>query len=92
MKNSKGELFVITYQQKAEKDPSAEKQQRALFTCTAFIQKLDVANHTLSNPVSLCDGGTLDPYDGMWIEDKDHFITLSSGRKKEIVLHRITLE
>lgn len=92
LKNSKGELFVITYQQKAEKDPSAEKQQNALFTCTAHIQKIDVVNGKIGKPVSLCNGGTLDPYDGIWMEDKDNFITLSSGRKKEIILNRISLK
>lgn len=90
--NSKGELFVITYQQKSEKDPSSEKQERALFTTTAFIQKVDIKNHTLGDPVNICGGGNLDPYDGFWFEDKDHFITLSAGKKKEIIIQRIALD
>lgn len=91
MTNSSGKPFLIFYQQPTEKDPNSDKQQAALMQRTAYIMPLNVDDKTIGKMTSICPNASIDPYDGMIPENKDQFMTLANGRKKEIVLSRVLL-
>ncbi|MGB0429815.1 MAG: hypothetical protein ACPGLV_05025 [Bacteroidia bacterium] len=92
VKNANGEAFMLFYQQPNEKDESSEKQLAALMNRQGFTLKVNVATKQLGKMINITPAANLDPYDGIYIENANSFITLGNGRKKEIVLSRISLK
>lgn len=89
---SGGEMYLFAYFQDAmKKDASEADWIAAAANRNALVVQLDPDGKKFSAPVNLTPGATLDLYDPFFFESKDSFVTLGNGRKKEIVLTRISL-
>ena len=88
--NQDGKPFVLLYEQVEEKDPNQSKQEQALATLKVFSVAVDPFKKELSEKVDISPGGNFNYHEGLWKIDDNTFISHAFGRKKEIVLTKIS--
>jgi hypothetical protein len=91
--NSAGELNLFAYfMPEVKKDAPESEWKEAAKSRGCLVYSLDPKSKSLSKPVNITPNATLDLHDPFFFEGKDSFVTLGNGRKKEIVLSRISLK
>ncbi len=93
VKNGAGELRFIAYHQPAVKSDATSLQKgQAAAMRIAIMYGIDPSAKTVTASANLSPNGSLDLYNPYYIENENTIVTLGNGRKKEIILSRISLK